>query len=571
MMRRWYAVMLMVVLFPMLVFGRSQSRPYYQSHFPPEEFKARWNKIFDKIGPQAVAIVQGAPQVGGFIYPRQTNEFYYLCGVETPQSYLILDGRTRRVTLVLPPRNPRLESAEGRVLSAEDAELAKQLTGADEVLSTSAMTAEWLRQFLGRPAPMIYTPMAPAEGAAQSRGELLAAQASIALDYWDGRPSREAHFVGLLRTRFPQVEVRDLSPILDELRSVKSPREIALIRRASQLAGLGLIEAMKATRPGVYEYQLDAVARYVFLVHGARLEGYRSIVASGTANIWNIHYYRNLDQLKEGDLVLMDYAPDYGYYTSDVARMWPVSGRFSPWQRELLQFVLEYRKAILARIRPGVTVQTIMDEAKVAMGEVFRRTQFSKPIYERAARRLVETGGGVFSHPVGMAVHDVGTYTRDVLKPGQVFSIDPQLRVPEENLYLRYEDVVVVTETGVENFTDFLPSELDDIEKLVGRGGLLQVAPPVSEDELRRLSEPNRRTANRAAEKATPADRTARGANEHREDKHFSLLDSSSPQAPEVESPGDASIWTGSRRRSISDHWIPRDFACAVMSGGEPD
>ena len=97
------------------------------------------------------------------------------------------------------------------------------------------------------------------------------------------------------------------------------------------------------------------------------------------------------------------------------------------------------------------------------------RTKFSKPIYERAAHRLVDTGGGVFSHPVGMAVHDDGRYTGGVLKPGHVFSIDPQLRVPEEHIYLRYEDVIVITEKGYENFTDFLPSELDDIEKLVGR------------------------------------------------------------------------------------------------------
>ena len=108
------------------------------------------------------------------------------------------------------------------------------------------------------------------------------------------------------------------------------------------------------------------------------------------------------------------------------------------------------------------------------MEEVFQGTKFSKPIYERAAHRLVDSGGGVFSHPVGMAVHDDGSYARGVLKPGHVFSIDPQLRVPEETLYYRYEDVVVITENGYENFTDFLPTELDEIEKLVGRDGIVQ-------------------------------------------------------------------------------------------------
>ena len=126
-----------------------------------------------------------------------------------------------------------------------------------------------------------------------------------------------------------------------------------------------------------------------------------------------------------------------------------------------------------------MTPAAIRDEAKLAMEEVFRRTRFSRPAYERAARRLVETGGGVFSHPVGMAVHDDGDYSRGALKPGQVFSIDPQLRVPEEKLYLRYEDVIVITESGFENFTDFLPSELDEIERLVGRGGMLQAFPPL--------------------------------------------------------------------------------------------
>jgi Xaa-Pro aminopeptidase len=475
-----------IVLLILRLVANGQSAPFYQSHFPPEEFKARWQKAFDLIGDRAIAIVQGAPKANGFIFPRQSNEFYYLCGIETPHAYLLLDGRTRKVTLFLPPRDEALERAEGRILSADDAEQVKRLTGADDVTSTKAMTEEWMRGLVRGPSPVIYTLFSPAEGSAQSRYELQAANAAIALDYWDGRVSKEASFVQLLRTRFPRADVRDFTPMLDELRSVKSPREIALIRRASQLAGLGLIEAMRSTRPGVTEYQLDGVARYVFLINGARLEGYRSITAAGTPNIWNMHYYRNSDELKDGDVILMDYAPDYGYYTSDIARMWPVNGKYNAQQRELLQVVLEYRNAIIKRIRPGVTAKAIMDEAKAAMEEVFRRTKFSKPIYEQAARKLVETGGGVFSHPVGMAVHDDGTYTRDVLKPGHVFSIDPQLRVPEENLYIRYEDVVVVTESGVENFTDFLPVELGEIEKLVGQGGMLQKFPPTSEKDVMR-------------------------------------------------------------------------------------
>jgi Xaa-Pro aminopeptidase len=476
--RNWWAVTLFLSLPSLLC---AQSSPPYQSDFPPAEFQARWDKIFNRIGDNAIAFLQGTSQTTGFLLPRQSNEFYHLCGVETPHSYLVLNGRNRTVTLYLPPRNARLESAEGKVLSADDAELAKRLTGVTNVASTKELTDDALKKLLNGQGTVLYTPSAPAERNSECRGEIQAANSAIKADPWDGRPSRESHFVQLLKSRFPGTDVRNLTPILDELRSLKSPGEIAMIRRASQLAGQGLIQAMRSSRPGVFEYQLDAAARFVFLAGGARLEGYRSITAAGTDNIWNMHYYRNLAELKAGDLVLMDFAPEYHYYTSDIARMWPVSGKFSPVQREILQFVLDYRNCIMKRIRPGVAPRTIQAEAKAAMEEVFRTTKFSKPIYERAAHRLVDTGGGVFSHPVGMAVHDDGTYARGVLKPGQVFSIDPQLRVPEERLYYRYEDVIVITETGYENFTDFLPTELDDIEKLVGHDGIVQAFPPSAE------------------------------------------------------------------------------------------
>jgi Xaa-Pro aminopeptidase len=242
-----------------------------------------------------------------------------------------------------------------------------------------------------------------------------------------------------------------------------------------------LLEAMRSTRPGIYEYQLEAAARYVYLTNGARLEGYRSIIAAGVENIWNMHYYRNSKQIREDDLILMDYAPDYHNYVSDITRMWPASGKFSATDRELLGFVLAYRNAVMQRIRPGVMPAQIREEAKVAMQPVFARTRFSKPIYEQAAHRLVDSGGGIFSHPVGMAVHDDGDYANGPLAPGQVFSIDPQLRVPEESRYLRYEDVIVITSNGYENFTDFLPSDLSDIENLVGQTGILQKIPAVLE------------------------------------------------------------------------------------------
>ena len=460
---------------------------YYQPDFPPDEFRQRWNAIFDAIGESAVALVQGAPSARGFEFSRQTNSFYYLSGIETPHAYLWLDGRTREVTLFLPPRNERLERSEGKVLSAADAALVIELTGVDHVKATSDMQGDWFVDALGDPRPVIYTPFRPAERYAESRYELEVADANIARDHWDGRVSREQNLIALLRTRAPKpyakpdVDVRDLSPILDQLRTIKSEREIELIRRASQLSGLGLMEAMRSTAPGVYEYQLDAAARYVFLLHGARLDGYRSITASGTENISNPHYFRNTRQLQDGDLVLMDYAPDYRYYVSDIGRMWPVNGKFSPRQRELLNVILRYRDEIIARIRPGVTPDQIVREARPALEKYIDSNPFSKPVDEQAARDMIEKGSGAFSHLVGMAVHDVGHYRTLPLQVGTVFSVDPTLRVPSENLYLRYEDIVVVTESGAENFTAFLPAELDDIEATVNESGIVQLKPVQTE------------------------------------------------------------------------------------------
>lgn len=487
----WNRLALTALIAALTVLGATTTRlhaqtdPPYQTDFPPEEFKARWATIYEQIGPGAIAVVQGVGMTPGYMLPRQNNEFYHLSGIETPGAYLMLDGRMKTTTLYLPRRNARLEASEGRVLSADDAELVKRLTGVDQVLPVDAMRQDWppmAAPVAGAPASrlVIYTPFAPAENYATSRGEAVAAVKAQVADYWDQRPSEEMNFVHLLQSRLG-AEVRDLTPILDELRSVKSRREIAMIRRATQIAALGLIEAMKATEPGVYEYQLDAAARYVFLVKNARLDGYRSITASGMANIVNGHYYRNTSQLTSGDLVLMDYAPDFRYYTSDVGRMWPVNGTFTPEQRALLGIILEYRNAIIARIRPGVSSQQVMEEARAAMDPVFARWTFTRPEHEQAAREMVRTGGGVFSHPVGLAVHDAGGRPNP-LRAGQVFSIDPQLWIRDaagQNLlYMRYEDVGVVTDTGFENFSAFMPTTLDELERTVRLKGIVQDYPP---------------------------------------------------------------------------------------------
>lgn len=204
-------------------------------------------------------------------------------------------------------------------------------------------------------AALLYTHVQDGEGACAVPESLAGADRLAVADPWDGRPNRSSHFVSRLRTRFPGAEIRALDPVLRAQRLIKSPAEVVVCRQAGRLAALGLCEAMRATRPGVWEYQLDAVMRYHYLAGGARSEAYHAIVGGGR-NAWHGHYGLNADPLVDGDLVLVDCGPDYHYYASDITRMWPVNGVFTPAQRALYGFVTEYHNTG-APAHPGHHVQ----------------------------------------------------------------------------------------------------------------------------------------------------------------------------------------------------------------------
>jgi len=434
----------------------AQNNYLFQTDFTVEEFSNRRTKIFDRIEDDAIVILQGASPTGEFDIFRQQDDFYYLCGVEVPYSYLMLNGENRKTVLYLPACNPQQERNEGRILNSDDIELVKMLTGADEVRKLDAFYDD----IIG--AKIIYTL------------QRLWHHGGIP-EHLDAQMAKEKHFTNQLKIQCPRAEFRDLSKIINPLRNVKSDAEIKLMRIAGQLSAQAVKESMRCTKPGIFEYQLGAVAEYIFLVNGARGSSYRPIIAGGS-NAWYGHYYRNNCRLQEGDLLLMDCAPDFRYYTSDIGRMFPVNGKYSPWQRELYGFIIEYHKVLLNLIRPGVLASQIMDEAAQEMNKVFKKTKFSKPCYENAARKTLEFKGHL-SHGVGLTVHDVGNYYPGPLVPGTVFAIDPQMWIPEEQLYIRSEDTIVITQDGIENLTKLAPLELDDVEKTMKEDGIMQLYP----------------------------------------------------------------------------------------------
>lgn len=417
----------------------------------------------------ALALVRGARPGPGMRRFRQSNDCYYLTGVETPGVYVLLDAGTGATTLYLPHRDPQRERSDGPSPACEDAEALMATAGVDRVAPPERLPHD-LGSALFRGHRTIYVPFSPEEGERVSRDSALAAAAWAATDPF-GAPGVDP-LPAALALRYPQAELRDLSPLLDEARLRKSAHELALMRHAAHLCGLAVIEAMRSTAPGVHEYELEAVADFVFRQGGARGASYAAIVAGGT-NAWHGHYTANDAPLQAGDLVLMDYAPDFGYYTSDIGRMWPVDGVYAPWQRELYGFVVAYHRELVSRIRPGVTPEDVLADAADAMRARIVATTFSQPYYRAAVEAALEFPGHL-SHPVGMAVHDVGSYRGRPFEPGLVFSVDPMIWVPEERLYVRVEDTVAVTEDGVENLTGFVPLDLDDVEATMREPGLLQ-------------------------------------------------------------------------------------------------
>jgi Xaa-Pro aminopeptidase len=454
----------------------AQDKHHYQTDFSSEELAQRRSKIFEAIGNNAIALIQGASGLPGFSVFRQSNTFYYLTGLESAHAYLLLNGKTRQSTIYLPHRDEATERNQGKVLSTEDNELIKQLVGVEHVKGIEFLSADLIGTGLIRPpAPLLYTEFSPAENGNDSRDELLYAQARVSADPWDGQPARESLFIQKLKERVPQFEIRDLSPILDAMRNIKSPREIELIRHATQIAGLGIIEAMRSTQPGVYEFQLDAAAKYHFHLQGARGDGYASIIGGGT-NAYMGHYFHKTDVLKDGDLVLMDYAPDYHYYTSDVTRIWPVNGKFTSEQKELYNFIVAYRDALFKYIKPGVTSNDVLDKAAADMSQYLVGKKFVKPAHLKAVQDGLKFRGH-FQHPVGMAVHDVGRVHGIPLQPGMVFTIDPMIWIHEERLYIRIEDMALVTADGVENLSAFVPSRLEEVEATIKEKGLIEFRP----------------------------------------------------------------------------------------------
>ena len=228
------------------------------------------------------------------------------------------------------------------------------------------------------------------------------------------------------------------------MRYVKSPREIEVMREITRITGLGIMEAMRETAPGRFEYELSAAAEWVFRRHNAQGPAYFPLSAAGPNMIYS-HYHRGLRKIADGEMVQFDYAPDWKYYTSDISRVFPANGKFTPRQREFYTIYLRLYQALMASIAPNVPVPEIAARGRHPHAGRHRVVRVHRPEdqggrgepsrrgYTAGRRRTLVSG-----HALGLEVHDVTAGRKNVLQPGEIFTIEPPIAIEDELLAMRH-------------------------------------------------------------------------------------------------------------------------------------
>lgn len=417
-------------------------------YFSPEDFEARRNKLMAQIG-DGILVLQAAELPEAYVKFRQDNNFYYLTGVEIPDAVLIINGKSKESVLLVPDVISKDIKTEAMIKPGEEA--ARQYRFS-QVMSKTNFTM--MLNKLASGGQTFYLQSSPQETTEMSRDRCMLTRSNRMNDPWDGRISKEVNFYNKVKERFPSATIKDITPILDDMRWIKDKKEIAVLRECGRIGCLGINEAIKVTRPGIYEYQTVAACNFIFEDNGSSGPAYYAIAAAGDRGlIW--HYNANNHILETGTVLLIDYAPDLNYYVTDITRTWPVQGEFTSEQLKMYNCVLEARESIIKAMKPGVTVSDLK--------------KIGKDIYIKHGYEKNWVGG--IGHFVGMAVHDVGSYDKPFVE-GVVFNVEPILEDKEKKIHIRLEDTIVITATGAENLTPQSPVDPVEIYKLMKEKGV---------------------------------------------------------------------------------------------------
>ncbi len=433
-----------------------------------KEFARRRKDLMDLMEENSIAILPSATLVSRNsdtdFHFRQNSDFHYLTGFNEPESVVALvPGREHgQCILFCQERDASLEQWHGKVTGPERA---MQLFGIDDAFPIADIDDILPGLIEGK--SKLYYAMGSHD---EFDGQVIAWVNSISGNQQTGSK--------------PPGEFVQLDQHLHELRLFKSKQEIQVLRKASEITALGHQRLMDKLAPGVYEYQLEAEILHAFASEGARFPAYPSIVGSGN-NACILHYIQNEDQVKKGDLVLVDAGCEYQSYASDVTRTLPANGKFSKAQKEVYDIVLEAQAAAIELIQPGLH----WNQSHEAAVKIITEGLIKLGLLEGDRDELIESGAFKkfymhrTGHWLGLDVHDVGDYKVDdewrMLEEGMVVTVEPGIYILEDlegvpakyrGIGIRIEDDVLVTKTGNEVLTAMIPKTVEDIEEYMANG-----------------------------------------------------------------------------------------------------
>ena len=407
-----------VVVFPLAVCLLS-------AQIPPSEYRERRERLRKQV-PEGTFVLAGNTERdveeirGGFF---QEPNFYYLTGWSEPGAVVVITPREE--ALFIPKRSPEREKWHGRMASPDDDDI-RAATGFDRVFTTDSIESQLPKML--EAGPKVY-----------------------------GLPNHP--LAPRLKTLLALRDISNAGPPIARLRMEKSPAEVAGIEKAIEATIAGYREAWARMAPGLYEYQLAGTMIGVWFDHGCLRPGYPPIIGSGP-NATILHYARNSRRMDQGDLVLIDAGAECDGYSADITRTVPVSRKFTARQRALYEVVLGAERAAIAAARPGMSLGRTSPNSLHKVVLDYLNTHGKELRGEPLGRYLTH---GI-SHHVGLEVHDVSDLSVS-LKAGMVVTIEPGIYVPEENIGIRIEDMLLITDSGATVLTAALPADPDAIEK----------------------------------------------------------------------------------------------------------
>lgn len=379
------------------------------------------------------------------------TDLFYLTGIEQEETILVLypdaHDEKQRELLFIRDADPSLEIWEGHKLTKEEA---REISGIERV--------HWLSEF----PKLFHRLMCECEHVYLNTNEHKRAVLEV--------ETRESRFVAGIVRRYPLHDYHRLARLMHQLRVKKSPEEVEVIRKACTLTGRGFRRLLRFVKPGVNEVEVEAELSHEFIRGGGGF-AYTPIIASGL-NACALHYITNCDECRHGDLLLLDVAASFANYNSDLTRTIPVSGKFTPRQKQVYNAVLRVFRASCENLKPGKLVKDWQKEAEALMEKelvdlkLLTTREIKKQNPDSPALKKYFMHG--LGHPIGLDVHDVGL-TTEPIQAGWVMTVEPGIYIPKERMGVRLENTLLVGENGNTDLMADIPIEAGEIEAAMKR------------------------------------------------------------------------------------------------------